>query len=93
MEGAKRSGGMNINLYIERLILDGLSVESHHRSMLQRAVESELERLLIANGVSSDLSGGGAVPHISAGETRLPTENKSNELGQCIAQAIYQGIG
>ena len=37
---------MNINLHIERLILDGLPIEPRQRAQVQAAVEAELARLL-----------------------------------------------
>jgi hypothetical protein len=37
---------MNVNLHIERLVLDGLAVGSGEVALLQMAVESELGRLL-----------------------------------------------
>ena len=44
---------MNINLHIERLVLDGIAVEPHQRAVLKAAVESELGRLLVSNEISS----------------------------------------
>ena len=37
---------MNINLHIERLMLDGLSIASGEAALVQMAVEAELGRLL-----------------------------------------------
>lgn len=84
---------MNINVHIERLILDGLPVTRGQGPMLQAAVETELARLLAANGLSSELQAGGAVPSVKAGNIRLAGDNNPDWLGQQIARAVYGGIG
>ena len=42
---------MNIRLHIERLILDGLPVNSVQSPQVKAAVEAELTRLLTADGL------------------------------------------
>ena len=51
---------MNINVAIERLVLDGIDVPYHQRSLLQAAVEGELARLLADGGLAPSLLAGGA---------------------------------
>jgi hypothetical protein len=41
----------NIQIYIDRLILDGISVPHSQRPLLQAAVEAELGRLLAEGGI------------------------------------------
>ena len=84
---------MNINLHIERLILDGVDIAPGQRHLLQGAVEAELTRLLTTGGLSPDLVGGVAVPRISAGNMQLRAGNNATQLGQQIAQSVYGGIG
>ncbi|MBL0011650.1 MAG: hypothetical protein IPP22_13140 [Nitrosomonas sp.] len=83
---------MNINLHIERLVLDGVNVESDLRRMLQATVEAELTRLLTEGGISPSLAQGVALPRISADGIQL-TDNKPVQIGQQIAQSVYGGIG
>lgn len=83
---------MNINLHIERLVLDGIQLEGGQHPLLQTAVETELTRLVNDGGLSSGLMRGGAVPQIPAGAIRLSEDSNPNNLGQQIAQAIYGGI-
>lgn len=81
---------MNIYVYIERLILDGLPVTSSQGPLVQAAVEAELTRLLAAQGVSP--SSAGAVPHLSTGSIQLTEDSKPAQLGHQIAQAIHSGL-
>jgi hypothetical protein len=84
---------MNINLHIERLILDGVNIQPSQRHLLQASVETELARLLADGGVSSSLAAGGALPHVSANGLQLAGGNDPTRLGRQIAQSVYGGIG
>lgn len=84
---------MNVRLHIERLILDDLPIRGSQRGLVQGAVEQELARLIEVNGVGPDTMTGGtraSVPH-----TVMHMTEGANpvQLGQQIAQAVYQGIG
>lgn len=83
---------MNINLHIERLVLDGVPVTRSQGPLLQAAVEAELARLLAIDGLSPDLAAGGAHPHIKAGNIQLANNSNPNQLGQQIARAVHGGI-
>jgi hypothetical protein len=84
---------MNIELHIERLILDGLPVEMRERAFIQSALEAELARLLAENGLAPMLMEGGALPQLSAGSVQLTNDMTPPGLGQQIAGAVYAGIG
>lgn len=84
---------MNIELHIERLILDGLQVEARNRTALQAAVESELTRLLAASGVKAELLPGCALPGLRASEIHITNPMGAARLGNNIAQAVYGSIG
>jgi len=83
---------MSINMYIERLILDGISIPHHQRPLLQAAVEQELTRLLVADGFSSSIMTGGTMSSITGNTIRLTSEGTPTNLGQQIAQAVYGGL-
>jgi hypothetical protein len=83
---------MKINMHIERLVLDGLSVSNYRQPMLQAAVETELARLFTANGTADGLTTGGAVSHISAGDIQLADESDPAHLGRQIARSVYEGV-
>ena len=84
---------MNINVHIERLVLDGLPVTSSQGSLVQAAVEAELARLLTAEGLSADCLAGGAMPSLRAGGIHLMKDSNPTQLGQQIARAVHVGIG
>jgi hypothetical protein len=84
---------MNINVSIERLILDGLSLSHSQRPLVQASVEAELARLLAADGLASHLQSGGALPHLKGGNIQLTHHSDPNTFGRQIAQAVYSGIG
>jgi len=83
---------MNINLHIERLILDGLPFEARHRAMLQTEIETELVRLLTQNNVAANWQSGGAVPSVRADAIQLTTQSSPAQLGRQIAGSIYGSI-
>lgn len=83
---------MNINLHIERLILDGISIEQHQRPVLKTALEAELGRLLANNGIASDLQRSGALHSLRAGSMEVENNGEPSHLGQQIAQAVHGGL-
>ena len=84
---------MNVNLHIERLVLDGVDIAPNQRHVLRAAVEAELGRLINRGGVGGDIAGGGAVPNVAGRSIQLQRENAPGELGRQIAGAVYGGIG
>ena len=84
---------MNINLHIERLILDGLPLERNQGLHVQTAIEAELTRLLTENGLASGLQTGGAMPSIQANVLQLTPGSSPTQMGTQIAQSVYSGIG
>lgn len=84
---------MNIQLRIERLIIDGLPLAQTHRQRLQATVESELARLLTEGGVASALVAGGTVPQLAADNIQLADGADPVQLGRQIARSVYGGLG
>ena len=84
---------MNINLHIERLVLDGISLAPNQRHLLQASIEAELTRLLTQDGLDSGLHQGVGVPKISAANLQLNAGTNPTQLGQQIAASVYSGIG
>lgn len=83
---------MNIQLNIERLILDGIDLPRHQGPLLKASVEAELARLLSTGGISPSLAAGVALPRIAVGNIQLNATNNPAQLGQQIAQSVYGGI-
>ena len=78
---------MNINLHIERLMLDGLSVASGEAALVQTAVEAELGRLL-ANELFAP-AGSSAQAHVGGGEIHLRAGVSARELGVEIGRSVF----
>ena len=83
---------MNINLHIERLILDGLPISRRDGSAVQAAVEAELTRLLSEGGLSPDLLSGAALPSIKANAINVEKESSPAALGQQIASSLGSAL-
>jgi len=84
---------MNINLHIERLVLEGIPLDPGQRPLLQTAVEAELTRLLTSGGLSDALQSGGALYNVRATGIQLANNGSPARLGEQIAGAVYRGIG
>jgi hypothetical protein len=82
---------MNINVHIERVVLDGVRV-GETRGM-RRTMERELTRLLAEGGLSPEFHGGGALPSVRGGTIGLEKGCPAARLGAQVAGAVYHGIG
>jgi hypothetical protein len=82
---------MNIHLHIERLVLDGVSVDQPR--VLRAALEQELAGRLMQGGLSRELRSGGALPSVGGGAIELGQGSHPARLGAQIAGAVYRGIG
>ena len=83
---------MNINLRIDRLVLDGVPLAANQRPALQAAVAAELTRLLEKDGLQDGLSGG-AFYRVPAAGIELPHDASPTQMGEDIAGAVYEAIG
>ena len=83
---------MNVNVHIERLIVDGVNVPPGQSHLLQASVQVELARLLTDRGVSPRLKAGGALPQVVANGIQLASGNDVAHLGAQIARTVYGGI-
>jgi hypothetical protein len=82
---------MNINVHIERVVLDGVPVDQPRS--LRRALEQELTSRLTEGGLLPELRSGGAMPHVRGGAIELSRRSHPARLGSQIAGAVYRGIG
>jgi hypothetical protein len=81
---------MNINLHIERLMLDGLSVASGEAALVQAAVEAELGRLLTSNLFASASSF--AEARVAGGEIHLRPGASARDLGVEIGRSVFASL-
>ena len=78
---------MNVELHIERLVLNGLPLPPGGRAALAGAFGRELTRLIQDGGVSPALLGGISSPRLTA------TLTPSGPLGTEIARSVYSCLG
>jgi hypothetical protein len=83
---------MNIELHIDRLVLDGIDIPRGHGEQLRAGVSAELARLLRDGGLADTVVHGGAVARVRAPSARLSASGP-DQLGRQLAGAIYDGIG
>lgn len=83
---------MNINLHIERLVLDGVNIGPSQCHVLQASVETELTRMLTEGGLSSGLAQGTTLARMFTRGIQLTDGNTPAQLGRQIAQSVYEGI-
>ena len=81
---------MDIDVNIDRLVLEGITVSPRERPLLQAAVETELIRLLTEGGLGWQT--GIALPQAAAEPIQLKSKNDPTGLGEQIAQAVYGGM-
>jgi hypothetical protein len=79
-----------IQLQIDRLILDGISLSQAQRPLLQTSVETELGRLMMEGGI--EWGSGGSVPSLSTPAIQLSPGGNPTQWGHQIAHAVYQGM-
>ncbi len=84
---------MNVNLNIERLVLEGFRLRPGEHALVRAAVEMELTRLLAERGVPTQLLSIGALPRLAASDMRLDGGESPKQIGTRIARALYGGIG
>jgi hypothetical protein len=84
---------MNIELHIERLVLEGIPIAPREGTLLHAAIHAELERLLRAEGFPGRRPDPRAVARLQGPAIRLPNAVRVDMLGGLIASAIRDGIG
>lgn len=77
---------MQLNLHIERLILD-MDIPPRQRSLLKTTVEAELVRLLLEKGLPPKIQDSAPIEGLSL--TLNQQQDDSTQMGHQIAQSIY----
>ena len=84
---------MNINLHIERLVLDGVNIAPGQGQLLRAGVETELARLLTGGGLAPSLAEGINLSRVYTDGIEITGNNNPAQLGRQVAQSVYGGIG
>src|SRR5439155_4921903 len=80
----------SIQLHIERLVFDDLSVASSETALVQAAVEGELGRLLASKLFAPALSF--AAARVAAGEIHIHPGTTARDLGVEIGQSVFRSL-
>jgi hypothetical protein len=83
------SGGVNITLHIERLILDGVAVSDGHGAQVRDVVGQELHRLLSNAKLADNWVSQSTADSLEATPIDIPQTMTTAHLGQQIAAALY----
>src|SRR4029077_21193916 len=81
---------MNINLHIERLILEGLPVRGSESRLVQAAMESELTRLLAQSELLSHSSQ--FATRTTVRDIALSHNHSPAQLGRSIGKSVHSAI-
>jgi hypothetical protein len=84
---------MKISVHIERLVLDGLSLERRDGPAVQAAVERELAYLFNSGALAPALLSSNAVPSLRAASIELQETVSPKQLGRQIAAAVHESLG
>lgn len=84
---------MNINVHIDRLILDGIDVEPSQKKELKVAVETELSQQLVNLGIGSTMQSNNNHQSVEGGSFSIENVRRPTRLGQQIGNAVYKGVG
>jgi hypothetical protein len=84
---------VKININIDRLIFDGVTLAAHERPLFQAAFENEITRLIARDGLHHELRSGGAFQSLGAPAVQLSERNNPHQVGLQLAHAVYRGIG
>jgi hypothetical protein len=83
---------MNINLHIERLVLEGLPVDQTQETLIHKTVEQQLTSLLANGDLHDALRRGGNVHRMQTAAIRIAPEAGPTHLGKQIAGTLFGGI-
>lgn len=84
------NGNHNLELHIEELILHGFPVGDRH--LISAAMQQELSRLFVEQGIPRSFTQSSEVPQLNAGAIQLTPTLKPDAIGVQIAQSIYGGF-
>jgi hypothetical protein len=81
---------VDIELYIEELVLHGFAQADKHR--IATAVQEELARLFKAQGMPTGPEQGIHREHLDGGSFNVRTGESADSIGVHIGKAVYEGI-
>jgi hypothetical protein len=83
---------MNINLHIERLVLEGLGLTRSESEEVRQYFGAELGRLCSEGEILNGITAGFETSRLSAKWTGAPTKDPQR-IGERLAHSVYGGLG
>jgi hypothetical protein len=81
---------MNVEIYVEELVLDGFSPADRYR--IGQTVEQELGRVLAERGAPPALTRDGEISRLDGGTFEAKPGSGVAAIGVQVAQAVYGGL-
>ena len=91
LSGRERTTPSEVNMHIERLVLDGFPPDGRHA--VGDALGAELGRLLSERGVPERLSATGDIDVVRANHRAVRPPTRSGDEGGSLARTIYGALG
>lgn len=82
---------MNVDLHIDRLVLDGLELTPRQGEAVRASIQLELARLLTEQGLPTPVHGR-TQAHVQAPSIDLAVGVPAPEVGFQVARAIHEGL-
>lgn len=80
---------MNVNLHIERLVLEGFPLSGRDPARVEAAVRTELARLLVDDSAFGSTVASAAVRSVQGAPLPVSAIESPPRLGAAIAQSLY----
>lgn len=83
---------MNIQLHIERLVLDGIALSPGQQRQFQAELEAELGRMLADGAMIPEFHSGRSLARLRAPDITLTPRADPGALGTQVAQSVVGGL-
>ena len=84
---------MNINLHIQRLLIENMSFDERGKDQLGRAIKRQLLTHLTEQGLPANVYGLAHHHSVKGGAISFSESDRPANTGQKIGSAIYRGFG
>lgn len=90
-QGTEHQSHGDINLHIERLVLDGFAYSLYERGELQEALQRELTDLVVRDGLGNSISGG-MTPTLRADPIQISASTRPAQVGNMVAGSVFNSL-
>jgi len=83
---------VTINLHIERLIVEGMSIDQRGKAQLRRAITQQLTAHLAERGLPLGVQSQADLRSLNGETISFTDSDRPSDTGQKIGSAIYRGM-